>query len=227
MFREEIKLVLNEGEHLMLEIHLFVNPLGSRCFRCERDVLKIDHQLNTKINYRFIPFFNMATIQQTIEFYHLDPRSLAVRQNVSNTIYRVILDYMAASFQGKKRGRQFLLMLQNALIKEDSNYNDSLVKDIASQSKLDLEMFLEDRHSNLAKKAFHQDQQFAKSLEVTKPATAVVFDSKQLQYGFLLNNFDYETLITAYKNKQLENDLSIATFVKNYQSHPLTKTMQK
>ncbi|MBB1062376.1 DsbA family protein [Limosilactobacillus fastidiosus] len=211
----------------MLEIYLFINPLGSRCFRCERDVLKIDHQLNTKVNYRFIPFFNMATIQQTIEFYHLDPRSLAVRQNVSNTIYRVILDYMAASFQGKKRGRQFLLMLQDALIKEDSNYSDSLVKNIALQSKLDLKMFLEDRNSTLAKKTFHQDQQFAQSLGITRPSTAVVFDTKQSHYGFLLNNFDYETLITAYKNKQLENDPSIANFVKHYQSRPLTKTMQK
>lgn len=112
MFRNVVKLVLNEGEHLMLEIHLFVNPLENRCFRCEHDVLKIDHQLNTKVNYRFIPFFNMATIQQTIESYHLNQHSLAVRQIVSRTIYQVILDYMAASFQGKKRGRQFLLILQ-------------------------------------------------------------------------------------------------------------------
>ena len=29
----------------MLEIHLFVNPLGMRCFRCEQDVLRIDQQL--------------------------------------------------------------------------------------------------------------------------------------------------------------------------------------
>lgn len=25
----------------MLEIHLFVNPLGMRCFRCENDVLRL------------------------------------------------------------------------------------------------------------------------------------------------------------------------------------------
>ena len=31
----------------MLELHLFVNPLGMRCLRCEKDVLKIDRDLNT------------------------------------------------------------------------------------------------------------------------------------------------------------------------------------
>ena len=216
----------------MLEIHLFVNPLGSRCFRCEHDVLKIDHQLNTKVNYRFIPFFNMATIQQTIEAYHLNQHSLAVRQNVSRTIYQVILDYMAASFQGKKRGRQFLLLLQNALIRENINYNNDLVnndlvKNVALQSNLDLEMFMEDRDSSLAKKTFRQEQQVAKSLGVKEAATAVVFDSNQSQYGFLLNNFDYDTLITAYQNKQLEDELSVTNFIKNYQPHPQTRTVQK
>ena len=227
MFRNVVKLVLNEGEHLMLEIHLFVNPLENRCFRCEHDVLKIDHQLNTKVNYRFIPFFNMATIQQAIESYHLNQHSLAVRQIVSRTIYQVILDYMAASFQGKKRGRQFLLILQNALIKENINYNHDLVKDVALRSKLDLEMFMEDRNSSLAKKTFRQEQQVAKSLGVKEPATAVVFDSSQSQYGFLLNNFDYNTLITAYQNKQLEDEISVANFIKNYQLHPQTRTIQK
>lgn len=211
----------------MLEIHLFVNPLGSHCFRCERNILKIDHQLNTKVNYRFIPFFNMETIQQTIEAYHLNQHDLIIRQNVSRTIYQVILDYIAASYQGKKRGRQFLLLLQNALIKENINYNNNLVKEVALRANLDLEMFSEDRHSALAKKTFRQEQQVAKSLGVKEPATAVVFDSNQSQYGLLLNNFDYETLISAYQNKQLEDKLSITNFIKNYQSHPQTITTLK
>ena len=58
----------------MLEIHLFVNPLGMRCFRCEQDVLRIDQQLRTKVNYQFIPLFNMDTIQQTMKLYHLHHR---------------------------------------------------------------------------------------------------------------------------------------------------------
>ena len=51
----------------MLELHLFVNPLGMRCLRCEKDVLKIDRDLNTKISYQFVPLFNMKTIDNTLK----------------------------------------------------------------------------------------------------------------------------------------------------------------
>ena len=100
----------------MLEIHLFVNPLGMRCFRCEQDVLRIDQQLRTKVNYQFIPLFNMDTIQQTMKLYHLNDHDLNVRQQTSATLYQIILDYKAALFQGRKRGRHYLLRLQTALI---------------------------------------------------------------------------------------------------------------
>lgn len=199
----------------MLEIHLFVNPLGSRCFQCEHDVLKVDQKLDTKVNYRFIPFFNMETIQQTIDLYQLDQHSLAVRQCVSNTIYRVILDYMAASFQGRKRGRQFLLVLQSALINNNQGYSIDLVKKAATEAKLDLEMFMEDRDSQLAKGAFHKEQQTAKDLGITKPATAVIFDTEEPEYGFLFNHFDYETLIKAYYAQKLDNEESVMSFIKN------------
>ena len=134
---------------------------------------------------------------------------------------------MAASFQGKKRGRQFLLILQNALIKENINYNNDLVKNAALRSNLDLEIFMEDRNSSLAKKTFRQEQQVAKSLGVKEAATAVVFDSDQSQYGFLLNNFDYDTLINAYQNRHLEDEISLTNFIKNYQSHSQIRTVQK
>ena len=71
----------------MLEIHLFVNPLGMRCFRCENDVLRVDQNLRTKISYQFIPVFNMQTITDTIRLYHLDPCNLTVRQEVSKVLY--------------------------------------------------------------------------------------------------------------------------------------------
>ena len=50
----------------MLEIHLFVNPLGMRCFRCENDVLRVDQNIRTKISYKFIQVFNMQTITDQI-----------------------------------------------------------------------------------------------------------------------------------------------------------------
>ena len=63
-------------------------------------------------------------------------------------------------------------------------------------------MFWEDRKSELAIKAFKKDQYMADEMGVTQTATAVVFDSEQPVYGYMINNFDYESLIESYRNHQ-------------------------
>lgn len=200
----------------MLELHLFVNPLGMRCLRCEKDVLKIDRDLNTKISYQFVPLFNMKTIDNTLKYYHLNPHDLAIRQQVSKTLNQVILDYKAALFQGRKRGRHYLLQLQSALIKQGLDYNDELINKIAHDSHLDLEMFFEDRQSQLAKQAFHQDQKIASDLGVSETATAVVFNTEDSDYGLMIPNFDYNTLINAFKSGKLARPTSLDEFVNQY-----------
>ena len=200
----------------MLELHLFVNPLGMRCLRCEKDVLKIDRDLNTKISYQFVPLFNMKTIDNTLKYYHLNPHDLAIRQQVSKTLNQVILDYKAALFQGRKRGRHYLLQLQSALINQGLDYNDELINKIAHDSHLDLEMFFEDRQSQLAKQAFHQDQKIASDLGVSETATAVVFNTEDSDYGLMISNFDYNTLINAFKSGKLARPTSLDEFVNQY-----------
>ena len=200
----------------MLELHLFVNPLGMRCLRCEKDVLKIDRDLNTKISYQFVPLFNMKTIDNTLKYYHLNPHDLAIRQQVSTTLNQVILDYKAALFQGRKRGRHYLLQLQSALINQGLDYNDELINKIAHDSHLDLEMFFEDRQSQLAKQAFHQDQKIASDLGVSETATAVVFNTEDSDYGLMIPNFDYNTLINAFKSGKLARPTSLDEFVNQY-----------
>lgn len=202
----------------MLEIHLFVNPLGSRCYRCENDVLRVDQELNTKVRYRFIPLFNMRTIQQTMQLYHLNPCSTSDRQKVVNVLNHLIMDYMAASFQGRKRGRQFLLLMQDELICHQQDYSLALAKKVAQQAHLDLEMFLEDRQSDLAKRAHRQDQKIAAELGVTDTATAVVFDSDNDQDGVLITNFDYQTLLQAFHDHELGTEQSPQQFAKQYLS---------
>lgn len=210
----------------MLEIHLFVNPLGTRCFRCEQDVFKIDQELRTKINYQFIPLLNMDTIQQTMQIYHLNDHDLKVRQQTSATLYQIILDYKAALFQGRKRGRHYLLQMQSAMINQKQSYSEELAKKIAKQAHLDLEMFWEDRHSPLAIKAFKKDQCMADELGVTQTATAVVFDTDQPVYGFLINDFDYETLIEAYRDHQLCFKQTPAEFAKHYNNRQNRPTLR-
>ncbi|WP_076462321.1 DsbA family protein [Limosilactobacillus caccae] len=210
----------------MLELHLFVNPLGMRCLRCEKDVLRIDRNLNTKINYQFVPLFNMRTIDNTIDIYHLNPRNLATRQKVSTTLNQVILDYKAALFQGRKKGRHYLLLLQSAMIKHNLNYNEDLVKELANDAHLDLEMFFEDRQSSLTKEAFLQDQKIANELGVSETATAVVFNTNDSDYGLMIPNFDYDTLINAFKDGEFDKGTTLTDLAKHYQT-PKLRLIQK
>lgn len=206
----------------MLELHLFVNPLGTRCLQCEEDVLKADRQLSIKLNYQFIPLFNMKTISNTINLYHLNPHDLAIRQQVTQTLNQVILDYKAALFQGRKRGRQYLVLLQTALIKQGFHYNEQLIEKLAHDARLDLEMFFEDRQGQLAKQAFRQDQKLASDLGISEAATAVIFNTDDSEYGLMIPNFDYEALIEAFKSKELGVNLPADDFAKQYQAPTLS-----
>lgn len=178
----------------MLEIHLFVNPLGHRCVQCERDLLRVDVQLNNTVNFQFIPLMNMQTIDKTLHDYR---NHVFSQQKVANTTYSVILDYKAALFQGRKRGRMFLLDIQKALLEEHADYNVELVQRLVKEAKLDLEMFMEDRQSSLAKQCFKKDQRLANQMGITDSATAIVVNTSNPEYGTLVTNCDYDSLVDA------------------------------
>ena len=75
-------------------------------------MLKIDRDLQKKsVPNRSALFQYEAAIYSTLKYYHLNPHDLAARQQVSKTLNQVILDYKAALFQGRKRGRHYLLHL--------------------------------------------------------------------------------------------------------------------
>ena len=197
----------------MIEIHLFVNPLGMKCYRCEQDVMRIDHDLaKTKFNYQFIPLINLYTIQDTLHRYGL---STSHQQRVSELLYQISLDFKAALFQGGKRGRKYLLQLQTELINQKQTYSLELATMVANKVGLDLEMFLTDRKSALARKAFLADQKMANELKVIRTATAVVFDTNEPEYGVMINDFDYDSLLECLQNGQLQPNQDPQTFADN------------
>lgn len=203
----------------MLELYLFVNPLGTKCMRCENDVLKLDNELEGKIAYQFIPLLNMQTIESTLESHQLSSHDLQVRNHVSDTIFQVIMDYKAALFQGRKKGRKFLVSLQRHLVTTSNSYSAPLGENIARQVALDLEMFNEDRRSQLALKSFHDDQKMANEMGVQAPSSAVVFDTRNDGDGILINNFDYCTMLDLYHKHELDVQQSAQSFAEALIDH--------
>lgn len=187
----------------MLEIHLFINPLGTHCLNSERDVLAVERQLQTKVSYQFIPLINMKTIQQTLGFYKLAHCRLKETQCISCMLYQVALDVKAASFQGGQHGRKYLVNVQKIMSNRTIDYSDQVVKKIADLANLDWETFDEDRKSKMVRQSLQKDQTMADDLGVTVTPTAIVLDSNDPEYSLLIHDFTYQALIDCARHGQL------------------------
>lgn len=160
----------------MLDMYLFINPLGSTCYHTEQNILKLGDSLNEKINFNFVPLMNFKTINDVMYRMNIPLNNVDIRNRLSENIYHSSIDFKAASFQGKKKGRNFLLNVQQLVVNDQKDYNFETIKLAAQKSGLDWDIFEQDRHSKLAIEAFKQDQELATEMNVTEHPTIVVYD---------------------------------------------------
>ncbi|WP_283678900.1 DsbA family protein [Lentilactobacillus sp. Marseille-Q4993] len=170
---------------MKLEIYLFVDPLSRRCYQHERAINELSKELNENISVHFVPLVNIKVLNQEHE--------ITSGESLQELIFNTVLDYKAASFQGQKRGRNFLLTLQEKLFEESRSYCSELVEEVAEACHLDSEMFLDDRRSELARQTFRSDQQTANEMNVSEPS-AVVFNNELGSEGVLIKDFDHDSL---------------------------------
>ena len=160
----------------MLDMYLFINPLGSACYHTEQNILKLGNSLNEKINFNFVPLMNFKTINDVMYRMNIPLNNVDIRNRLSENSYHSSIDFKAASFQGKKKGRNFLLNVQQLVVNDQKDYNFETIKLAAQKSGLDWDIFEQDRHSKLAIEAFKQDQELATEMNVTEHPTIVVYD---------------------------------------------------
>ncbi|GAY74048.1 putative uncharacterized protein [Lentilactobacillus kosonis] len=87
------------------------------------------------------------------------------------------------------------MSLQEQLFVNQEKYCSELVKRTAEGQKLDLEMFNEDRNSTLVTETYHSDQVAAVNMNVTEPASAVLFNTRLDDCGVVIRDFDYDSLL--------------------------------
>ena len=171
----------------MIEIYLFVNPLGSICLNVEKQILKFVETQNKKIQFRFIPFVNMKTIDRLMKT--SDTNNIKERNSLFENSYSAALDYKAAQLQGKKKGRYLLLGLQNAISIENVPYSSKLSEKFLIEAGGDLDMFRTDRQSDFVKESFQTDQQIAREMGIVSHPSAVVYNyDSERDFGVLIEN---------------------------------------
>ncbi|MEG0553307.1 MAG: DsbA family protein [Carnobacterium sp.] len=168
------------------EIYLFINPIGSACYQAEKGLLDFIESSEDKIHFHFIPVHNFKTFSDYMKAKKLPKNDLNSRNRHFFQIYEACLAYAAASMQGKKKGRVFLMKLQHAIAIDNQPFSKKLIYDIALKSNLDIEMFLEDKQSEFAKTAFESDQKVAREMNVLSNPSCVIFNDHSSNHGLLI-----------------------------------------
>ncbi|MBM6741046.1 DsbA family protein [Enterococcus gallinarum] len=175
----------------MIEIYLFVNPIGPICYQSELTLLDALSDQRKKIQLHILPIMNLHTVGISMDYLSMDRSDLGLRNQQTSQIYEASLDYKAAQLQGRKIARDFLLKLQCQVGVNKEPYSFELVKQIFAETNGDLDMFLEDRKSDLIKQNFASDQSVAREMGITMSPSAVVYNfGCERDYGVLLEGME-------------------------------------
>lgn len=173
----------------MWEVFLFVNPLGSYCLKTEESILNFVENNNIQAHFNFIAITNIDNINDIMTRKNLDIHDIKSRNEITLASYDAAMSFKAASCQGQKRARKFMMGLQYAINKLELDYNADLVKKIAEESKIDISELLADKDCDLVKNSFEADQLLAQEMGVTKTPSTVIFDyDSEDQSGLLIND---------------------------------------
>lgn len=162
----------------MLEIFVFVNPIGNICLEVEKNLLALAGEQSRPVQIKFVPTLNFTIITDYMKAHAMDPKDLELRNHLFNLAYNIILDYKAAQFQGNLKARKLLMALQRAF-NEDQRYDRTMVAELLATYHIDQEMFDEDRTDAALRDAFSHDQQLASEMHITNTPSAVFMDTDQ------------------------------------------------
>lgn len=163
----------------MIEMYLFINPLDGMSYQTQQNLINFIDETKEPIQFRFLPFLSIKTTEDLMQMRGISSTNTIMRKKLAAEIYQVSLDFHAASFQGKKRGRNFLFAVQNTLFKEGVPYSLDVARAAATRTGIDWEMFLEDRDSELVKDALKENQKLAHEMNVQENPTLVVYRDEE------------------------------------------------
>jgi predicted DsbA family dithiol-disulfide isomerase len=207
----------------VIEIYLFVNPLGGLCLQSEKEIMKIAASQKKRMHYRFIPVVNMKSIKEYLIREGVQHTDIEKRNYFFETSYSAALDLKAIQLQGRKLGRLFLTTIQQRVGIERHHYSKDLVLSIVEEIGGDAEMFQEDRQSDLVKRAFTTDQQLAHEMSVVALPSAVLYDFDKDEDGMIIEQ-DIIPTINEYLQHYRDEDILVPESDKVVHFKPKDKT---
>lgn len=172
----------------MLEIFLFVNPLGAQCRQAEAAVLRLQQEATPKVDLHIAMLLNFQVITELMIESDLDPKDLMLRNQINACAYQVALDFKAARLQGNQKARQLLLGKQEMFMDGNYTYDPAFAMALVNGYGLNVKAFEEDRARIAQSPCIEADQRLAQEMGVTAAPDVVVFDTTQQNAGVRLGN---------------------------------------
>ncbi|MBM6613461.1 DsbA family protein [Desemzia sp. RIT804] len=172
----------------MIEFYLFINPMDKDSFENIQNILTFTKTRQEKVKLHILPLLNLPSFNHYMYKNNLSEKDLDMRNKLFSQTYDMCLSFIAASMQGKKKGRNFLLDLQDAVFNQNRTYSEELILEIAEQTKIDVPMFIEDKASDFVKTTFSSDQKVAREMNIETTPSCVMFNDSMYEYGLLLEN---------------------------------------
>lgn len=161
----------------IIEIFLFVDPLGKRCNNVRKMMEKLREERTEKIKFRIVPIANFRRIYgYTCKKCGSDRKTFVDMNNhFSTNTYRACLAFHASGMQGKNKAHQFLSVLQETVTENDVSFSEDVLYQVAEQINLDMEMFKDDYRSELAKKIYRQNLNLASNMDISGTPSCVIY----------------------------------------------------
>ncbi|KRM16101.1 hypothetical protein FD31_GL000776 [Companilactobacillus nantensis DSM 16982] len=167
------------------------------------------HDIDTQ--YHFVTNYNMATINDYMHLKGFKISDIEERTTASQEVLEAAKLYKAASCQGNKKARNFLMNLQEQINVLNNPFDDTTIKRAINNSGLDYKSIMTDKESQCVVQGLKRDQQLSMEMKIQKAPTAVVFDlDNEERPGMMINDFGdsrSQESITNNINAMLEREL--------------------
>ena len=195
----------------MWEIFLYINPLCSYCLKVEQAIIDFTRKHDIDTQYHFVTNYNMATLNDYMQLKGFKITNIEERTNASQEVVEAAKLYKAASCQGNKKARNFLMNLQEQINVLNNPFDDTTIKRAINNSGLDYKSIMTDKESQCVVQGLKRDQQLSMEMNIQKAPTAVVFDlENEEKPGVMINDFGdslSQESISSNINAMLEREL--------------------
>lgn len=197
--------------NIMWEVFLYINPLCSYCLKVEQAIIDFTRKHDIDTQYHFVTNYNMATINDYVQLKGFKITDIKERTCASQDVIEAAKLYKAASCQGNKKARNFLMNLQEQVNILNNPFDDNTIRRVINNSGLDYKSIMTDKESQCVSQGLKRDQQLSMEMHIQKAPTAVIFDCDDDEKpGVMINNFGESTSqenITNNINIMLEREL--------------------